>query len=109
MNCGNCRRHRGSDVAAKHLVVAFQQLGFPLRDLVGVHVMAACQLREGQVTLEGGQGHLGLEDGQVVTAWSSAHVLPPLAGAYDAQEEQRFHLAGCSDFWGHFWVNTHMA
>jgi hypothetical protein len=50
---------------------AFKQLGFPLRDLVGVNVELLRQLGQRLLALQGGQGHLRLECRRVVPTRSS--------------------------------------
>ena len=60
----------------KYLDGPLQQLGFPLRDLVRVHIAALGQLCQRLITLDDSYRHLCFEYGCVVTTGSS-HALCP--------------------------------
>ena len=69
----DARSRRFALVLAEHPSRAFEKLGFPLGDLIGVDVKLLRQLGERLLPLHGGQSHLRLEGRGVVPARSLAH------------------------------------
>ncbi len=64
-------------VLAKHPGRAFEELRFPLGDLIGVDVEVLRQLGERLLPLQSGQGHLRLKARSVVPARSDAGIESP--------------------------------
>ena len=77
-----------------------QELGLPLRDLVGVDVELLRELGKGSIPFQGGQGHLGLERGRVIPSRPFHGLLSLWDGDASRPVEQSFHLTACPIFRG---------
>jgi len=96
------RGHLLFGFAAKNIGGGFQQLLFPVRDLVGMNIELFSQLGQCPVAPDRRQGHFGLEARCVIPSGSS-HVLAPVyAVRITAWVEQGYHLSHCPVLGGHF-------
>ena len=86
----------------KHPGSVFQQLRLPLRDLVGMNVEPFRKRGKGFIALEGGDRHLRLERGCVVTAGSSHGFCSSKQATCGRPLKQRIHLTACPIMRGHF-------